>query len=242
MKLFLYSLFNKTIGKFLRLAQRSLLEDKSKPDLHSVVYELSIRDTASYVYSTLTQAMAFKSRLELWAYSLQQSSLSNVHQDSILILEFGVWKGESINYFASSFPQAEIYGFDSFQGLEEDWYGHDLPKGAFDLGGVLPIVKDNVTLIQGWFEDTLPKFKEQIGNSKVALLHLDADTYKPTKYVLESLRANISSGTIVIFDEYFGYPNWRQHEFKAWQEFVLVQNIKYRYIAYSSMQCAIEII
>ncbi len=71
---------------------------------------------------------------------------------------------------------------------------------------------------------------------------MDADTYKPTSYVLESLSSNIASGAIIIFDEYFGYPNWRQHEFKAWQEFVLAHNVKYRYIAYSDMQCAIEII
>ena len=139
-------------------------------------------------------------------------------------------------------PTSNIFGFDSFEGLEEDWYGHDLPKGTFGLDGVLPKVENNVTLIKGWFENTLPGFKDKIGDRKIALLHMDADTYKPTSFVLEHLSSNISSGTIIIFDEYFGYPNWRQHEFKAWQEFVVVRNINYRYIAYSDMQCAIEVL
>ena len=71
---------------------------------------------------------------------------------------------------------------------------------------------------------------------------MDADTYKPTAYVLNSLTKNLGKGTIVIFDEYFGYHNFRQHEFKAWQEFVNSEGIKYQYIGYTKMQVAIEIL
>ena len=134
-----------------------------------------------------------------------------------------------------------MVGFDSFEGLEEDWYGFELTKGTFDLGGHLPKVQPNVTLLKGWFEDTLPNFKISLGEERLAILHIDADTYKPTEFVLKELTANIGPGTIIIFDEYFGYPNWRLHEFKAWQEFVLQNNIRYRYIAYSAMQCAVEV-
>jgi len=61
-------------------------------------------------------------------------------------------------------------------------------------------------------------------------------------YVLKTLSKNLGAGTIIIFDEYFGYPNFRLHEFKAWKEFVNSTGIKYRYIGYSEQQVAVEIL
>jgi hypothetical protein len=110
------------------------------------------------------------------------------------------------------------------------------------MNGQLPKCESNVTLVKGWFEDTLPKFCEELQQEIILLLHMDADTYKPTAYVLNSLLSNLGRGTIVIFDEYFGYPNFRQHEFKAWQEFVNSNGINYAYIGYTEMQVAIEIL
>ncbi len=99
-----------------------------------------------------------------------------------------------------------------------------------------------MNLVKGWFEDTLPKFCAELQQEKILLLHMDADTYKPTAYVLSSLSNNLGKGTIIIFDEYFGYPNFRLHEFKAWQELVDSSGLKYRYIGYTEMQVAIEIL
>jgi hypothetical protein len=81
-----------------------------------------------------------------------------------------------------------------------------------------------------------------LNHSKIQILHLDADTYKPTAYVLKTLSKNLAAGTIIIFDEYFGYPNFRSHEFKAWNEFVVSAGINFRYIGYTEMQVAIEIL
>jgi hypothetical protein len=39
-----------------------------------------------------------------------------------------------------------------------------------------------------------------------------------------------------MFDEYYNYPNWREHEYKAWQEFVAAQKITYRYTGFSTMR------
>jgi len=106
----------------------------------------------------------------------------------------------------------------------------------------MPECERNVSLIKGWFEDALPKFCGELQQEKILLLHMDADTYKPTAYVLKSLTKNLGKGTIVIFDEYFGYSSFREHEFKAWQEFVDSEGIKYQYIGYTEMQVAIEIL
>lgn len=96
--------------------------------------------------------------------------------------------------------------------------------------------------MKGWFEDTLPEFCTMLQGEKIQLLHMDADTYKPTAHVLKTLAKNLGKGTIVIFDEYFGYPGFRLHEFKAWLEFVTSQEIRYQYIGYTEMQVAIEIL
>jgi hypothetical protein len=40
-------------------------------------------------------------------------------------------------------------------------------------------------------------------------------------------------GTVIVFDEYFNYPGWENHEFKAFQEFVEQTNLKYEYLAYN---------
>lgn len=159
-----------------------------------------------------------------------------------VIAEFGVWKGESINFFARNCPKARVFGFDSFEGLEEDWYGNQLQKGHFSTNGYLPNCERNVTLVKGWFEDTLPQFCSELKQERISLLHMDADTYKPTSYVLNSLSNNLGKGTIIIFDEYFGYPNFRLHEFKAWQELVDSSGIEFSYIGYTGYQVAIEIL
>ena len=38
-------------------------------------------------------------------------------------------------------------------------------------------------------------------------------------------------GTVVVFDEYFGYRGWRMGEFKAWQECVAARGLSYEYLA-----------
>ena len=48
-------------------------------------------------------------------------------------------------------------------------------------------------------------------------------------------------GTIILFDEYFNYSNWENHEFKAWQEFVVKYQIQYEYIGFDRQQVAVKI-
>ena len=119
-----------------------------------------------------------------------------------------IWRlsRETLNFIASLLP-GQIHGFDSFEGLPEDWrQGHE--KGTFAVGH-LPRVRPNVRLYKGWFEDTLPAFREQYPGP-VAFLHLDADLYSSTKTVLDILGEGIVPGTVIAFDEFFNYPGWRK--------------------------------
>ena len=99
----------------------------------------------------------------------------------------------------------------------------------------LPRVRKNCELWVGWFNETLPGFVKDVQQKQpVALLHVDCDLYSSTVTVLNELKKNIVPGTVIVFDEYLNYPGWQLDEFKAWQEFVKANKIKYEYIGYVS--------
>ena len=237
MKNLIFRIFNLTVGKVIRLFQRTLII--SPQGVFHLINQQALQDSAQYAVDNFSKAMQFDTRPELWSYCLNR--IPQIKTAGGVIAEFGVWKGESINFFARNCPKAKVFGFDSFEGLEEDWYGYRLQKGFFSTNGQLPNCESNVKLVKGWFEDTLPKFCGELQQEKILLLHMDADTYKPTAYVLSSISNNLGRGTIIIFDEYFGYTNFRSHEFKAWHELVDSSGLEYRYIAYTELTVAIEI-
>jgi len=118
-----------------------------------------------------------------------------------------------------------MWMFDSFEGLpeptKEDEYNEiDIAKarqfGDRSLGlvlkgyclGTLDEVQKlfaelglyKVSMIKGWFEDTLPKYKDMVGD--IAVLRIDADWYESTKCCLENLYDNVVVGGYVIIDDY----------------------------------------
>jgi len=151
------------------------------------------------------------------------------HKPNTLWLEFGVASGKSINYI-SQFTTDKVYGFDSFEGLPEKWRdGFD--KGTFNQNGCLPKVNSNVELIKGWFDQTLVEFIQE-HNQKVSFIHLDADLYSSTKYVLDTLKNNIDENCIIIFDELVNYPNFdgETGELRAFYEFITENVVDYEWI------------
>jgi Methyltransferase domain len=151
------------------------------------------------------------------------------HKANTLWLEFGVASGSSINYI-SKFTKDKVYGFDSFEGLPEKWRdGFD--KGAFSRNGNLPNVNNNVVLIKGWFNETLlPFIKSQ--NKKVSFIHIDADLYSSTKYILDTLKDYIDIDCVVVFDELLNYPGYdgENGELRAWYEFITENQVVYKWI------------
>lgn len=125
-----------------------------------------------------------------------------------LWLEFGVKSGRTVNYMASHTNNRPVYGFDSFEGLPEDWR-NKYPKGKFTQDGILPPVRRNVELIKGWFDQTLEPFLSRVPG-QMSLLHLDADLYSSTKYVLDTLTSHnrIKPGTVIVFDEIINFPEF----------------------------------
>ena len=147
------------------------------------------------------------------------------------ILDMGVYKGASTRRLARIFPTADIHGFDSFEGLPEDWT-HVL-RGTFgDIAGALPDVPPSVTLHKGWFDDTLPDWLTSNGDRPIALLRIDCDIYSSTKTIFDTVGHLLVPGSFVLFDELIGYPGWRQHEFKAFEEFRTSSGLEFEYLAY----------
>lgn len=216
------------------LIQRSVGATEFKT-LRDIAMMRALEDSCDYVTNEGASAILFHHKSQLQEY------VSGLIKDmNGLFLEFGVFKGESINFFSSKYPEKTFYGFDSFEGLPESWGGSEFSKGHFSLGGRLPKVNQNVKLIKGWFDEMLPSFLEK-EHGNIALLHIDADLYSSTKTILDLLRCRLIPGTVILFDEYQGYPGWRNSEFKAWQEYCKNNNVSYEYLAFSTMQAAVRI-
>ena len=115
-------------------------------------------------------------------------------ETQITLLEFGVSKGQSIATMAKRFvnPQSRFVGFDSFEGLPEDWdIGYQtLAKGTFSTGGALPRLADKrVSFVRGWFQNTVSDFLKEFrtDDAGTILIHYDADLYSSTLFLLTAI-------------------------------------------------------
>lgn len=188
---------------------------------------LASEESARYVQQHMRAVPNFHCDYDLHRW-VCETQLSDQLQHGT-ILEFGVATGRTLNQFARWLPQETIHGFDSFEGLPEDWTSR-MPRGFF-ARSALPRVRDNCELHVGWFSDTLPGFMiTTVGRRPVRLLHVDCDLYSSTQTVLSALATNIQPGTVIVFDEYMNYPGWQQDEFRAWQDFCGMYGRQYEYI------------
>lgn len=189
--------------------------------------------------------LLIQSRLDAWQY-LKESTKGHLPQvtGSIYatfdlatkaaklpgsVLEFGVRHANSTRQLASLAKQ-EVHGFDSFEGIPEDW--HDEGKGSYSTRGRIPSVPSNIHLHPGWFDSTLPEFLTS-NQEQARLINIDCDIYSSTKTVLDLLSPRIVKGTVIIFDEYIGNQYWREDEYKAFQESVKKYDWNYQYLAFS---------
>jgi len=147
-----------------------------------------------------------------------------------LYCEFGVATGRSINWMAKNYPSIMFHGFDSFEGLPEDWIENIAYKGKFAVDPATLKFEDNITIHKGMFQDTLPVFLKD-SPYPMALVHIDCDIYSSTYYVLNTLNEQIVPGTVLVFDEMWGYPGWTKHEYQALNDWVVYHHREYEYIS-----------
>ena len=179
--------------------------------------------SATYFNAKMSTATNVDSDLQLLSRAMQQRTVAG------LVMEFGVASGRTVNHIASLTDQP-VYGFDSFAGLPETWRTN---FGAGMFQREVPAVNENVELIVGLFDDTVSDFLDR-HEGPVSLLHVDSDLYSATTTIFDQLAPRIVEGTVIVFDEYFNYPGWEHHEFKAFHEFVAANGIGYRYDSFVS--------
>ena len=185
-------------------------------------------------------------------------------------MEFGVYRGTSITTFSENIGDNIIYGFDSFEGLPDHWNSEN-PQGCYNLGGKIPpgpldkqaqidpgmYTKEmhiplkgwnnNIKLIQGLVQNTVKPFLDE-HDGPIAFAHMDLDIYSATRSVFLDIQDRLVNGTIIAFDELLDYPEYKEHELKAFAE-LLIENedidfepILYQNNGYSYQQVCIKII
>lgn len=193
-----------------------------KRDLARGARDHAFRTSAAFVAESMPLAKPFKTPGAVLNYCLDLAPPVG------LVAEFGVYSGATLRQISARRPEA--HGFDSFEGLPEDWRDSHR-RGKFAVRRY-PEVGD-AELHVGWFCDTLSKFLAGNGDS-AAFLHLDADLYSSTVTVLTEFEERIKPGTVLLFDEYFNYPGWQGHEHRAFAEYLERTGQAFEYIAYNS--------
>lgn len=178
-----------------------------------------IRQTEKPVFNDFyARRFDYQKRYQLYDHLIQTEQL-----DAIDYLEFGVANGHSFKWWMENNPNksSRFYGFDTFTGLPENW-GH-FQKGDMSAGGSCPEIEDpRGQFYKGLFQETLPTFLSEQSLKQRKVIHLDADLYSSTLYVLSMLSKIIQKNDILIFDEF----NVPLHEFRAYLDFTNAFQIK----------------
>lgn len=200
--------------------------------LHNITEHLS--GTFNELKSSKYEGYFLNRSIENVGYShtmMGSLRLNNLHQclDHIRLkqvpgdfIECGVWRGGGCIFMAGylktyAMQNRNIYVADSFDGLPDPTMPQDMgidlsKKKVPELAICIDTVKqnfsnydlfdDNVHFLKGWFKDTL--MNSIMG--KLALLRLDGDYYESTMDILIALYDKVTTGGIIIVDDYALQP------------------------------------
>lgn len=160
-------------------------------------------------------------------YDLYRHVVERERLEEICYLEFGVAAGSSMRWWVENnrHPGSRFFGFDTFEGLPERWGAFG--EGAMSTGGSVPDIDDGrCVFVKGLFQQSLPGFLSDFDPGPRMVVHLDADLYTSTLYVLTMLRPVLRKGDILLFDEF----NVPMHEFRAFSDFVDAYRVRYEVI------------
>lgn len=164
-----------------------------------------------------------------------------------LLLDLGVWIGWSTRLTAEASGR-KVYGFDTFEGLVEDWAIDDqvvIERGTFSLSeplakrfirdtgvtledGIPPALGRDVEFIKGMTYDTLEPFLAARPAAGISLFHMDLDTYESCRHALETCKDHFVEGSILVFDEYLVTNG----ELRAFYEFQQKYGLQWQYRAW----------
>ncbi len=194
------------------------LQNKTKPKKVFDYYkEENIRECYIEFKKYFKTSLVFEKNAQTKEYAIDLA-LKNKDVENSLYLEFGVFKGESINFFSNKL-KTNIYGFDSFEGHSHDWPGTSTTSrnNHYNQEGKLPKVNSNVVLIKGFIDDTLDNFLKE-KNEEINFIHIDVDIYEPTYTILKLTKPYLRKNSIILFNALYNYVGWDTGQYKALKE------------------------
>jgi hypothetical protein len=229
----------------VRLVYRE--RDRYVPNLYA--RDTSVYDDAyrSFIGSTLSDLRGCKipSHTLLWEASRLPAPCPEDSGD--LLLDLGVWIGWSTR-LSSDASDRKVYGFDTFEGLVEDWQVDDqmvIKRGTFSLSdpfaqrfirdtgvslhdGVPDTLGRKVQFVKGTTYETLAPFLADRPGAPIRLFHMDLDTYESCLHALETCKERFTEGSVLVFDEYLVTNG----EMLAFYEFQNRYELQWRYRAW----------
>ena len=199
------------------------LEFRARRDLAYSQDVEAARESAEFVLEHMPKAPVFWHPHDTLRFALGEIKGPG------LALEFGVAGGTTLAIIADAVAGDRcVVGFDCFTGLPEAWRT-GFPAGEFAHE---PPEIPGARLVTGLFEDTLPTFLAET-DEPIVFMHLDADLYSATKAVLDLTDARLAPDAVLVLDEFFNYPGWQLHEFRAWGEFIARTGRTFDYLTYT---------
>jgi predicted O-methyltransferase YrrM len=201
------------------------LDHRPRRDIFYSLDAVAANETAAFVVEHLPKVPVFWHPHDTLRFALGQITADG------LAVEFGVAGGTTLQIIADTvLKDRDVVGFDVFTGLPEAWRT-GFPAGEFAQEH-LPVIP-GAELVVGLFADTLPRFLTQ-NDEQIAFAHIDVDLYSSTKTVLALIADRLAPQAVLLFDEFFNYPGWQHHEFRAWNEFVADTGRTFDYLAYTA--------
>ncbi len=209
-------------------------EPRARFDVERMAYLIACQESAAFFVERMPMAHNRVTREGVLGFCIDRA-----HVDG-LTLEFGVAGGDSLRLIGER-VDGPVHGFDTFEGLPEDWT-HFQRAGRYDQSGAIPDnLPDNVQLVVGLFSDTLPGFLRE-HEGAIRLAHIDSDLYSSARCVLELIEPRLVPGSVIVFDEYFNYPGWKEHEHRAFEELTARSPLGFEYLAFASSGHSVGVI
>ena len=143
----------------------------------------------------------------------------------------GFSTGELLKLLPST---GRLHCFDSEKGLPEPWARGTDVKPAGSYANAIRATDRRAVKHVGWYADTLHGWSPE----PLGLIHIDCDIYSSTATALAGCTPFCITGTVLVFDELYGYPAYADHEWKACTEWLDAHGWTMRWVARGNYQVA----
>ena len=221
--------FKHLVQKAAMVAKIPLGYANSHP--YNGLLERAHNETLDFIIETMPNAIAFDTPRDLMRHALSLVTVDGIHA------EFGVNEGGTIIVHRKAEAEGYRTWLRFFRRVARRLGRQQNVSRLLRSQGPAAARARNVKLHAGWFDKSLPPFMAA-NEGPAAFLHIDCDLYSSTVTIFENFADRIVPGTVLVFDEYFNYPNWQAHEHKAFEEFKKKSGLTFKGVAYSLQQVA----